>query len=140
MKKWIKYFATVLIAFFIFSGICKAEPDSTIKYLMNEPISMLEWGLFRLEQNLKRTSREYKANYYQDINRIYIEYMFDNKLQDLHRAKDACKNVFIEIRSAVASPLIFNHSFSHSMHYKFKNEPTDLAEKLMAITEIYVVA
>ena len=31
-------------------GSVEAGPDSTAKYLMNEPVSMMDWGCYRLEK------------------------------------------------------------------------------------------
>ncbi|MDB4265055.1 hypothetical protein N9893_03215 [bacterium] len=142
MKKKSNCLIIVFVTFLFLFEICRAEPDSTIQYLMNEPVTMLEWGLFRLEQHLNRTPQGLKVNYYPEINRIRIEHEigFNNKFKDLYWAKDACKHVFKAIRSLAGSPLIYKHSFHHSMHYRLKNEPKDLDKKLMAITEIYVVA
>ena len=37
---------------FICNGICLAEPSAPVRYLMDEPVSMLEWGMFRLSEAL----------------------------------------------------------------------------------------
>ena len=41
------------IIFLLFSGICNAEPDSTFKYLMNEPLTMLDWGIYRMQKSIE---------------------------------------------------------------------------------------
>ncbi|WP_415906389.1 hypothetical protein ACMXYX_01090 [Neptuniibacter sp. QD72_48] len=47
MKKHI-----VLIVCLSTSLVSNAEPDSTARYLINEPLSMLEWGIYRIQKKL----------------------------------------------------------------------------------------
>lgn len=43
-----------LITCFTFIPNIHSEPSNTVKKLMNEPISMLDWGLYRIEKDLSR--------------------------------------------------------------------------------------
>jgi hypothetical protein len=146
MKKKLSCLIIVLVTFFFLSETCKAELDSTIRYLMNEPVSMLELGLFRLEIKLKQIhSPLYSVIYFPDSNRIYIEFYiglnigFDKEIQDIQTAKDRCKRTLKSIRK-VANSLTFYKSFTHLIFSKTKHEPEKLAENLMSITDIKIFA
>lgn len=137
------YLTTALLAFFIFSGICKAEPDSTIKYLMNEPVSMLDWGLFQLEKRLEAGLSDVCSVDYEPVsNRIRIERIigFDKKLPDIEWAKSECKSAVIGIRVIADQTVAFKSDFYHRLgSSRFKREPENLAEMLMKVTEIRIV-
>ena len=44
----------LFLAGILISGGLSAEPDSTMRRLMNEPMSMLDWGVYRMEQHLAK--------------------------------------------------------------------------------------
>ena len=90
MGKWLNYSATVLIAFLIFSGIGRAEPYSTMRYLMNEPVSLLDFGIFRLETFLKSKdiNNFFKVDFDSDDKKIAIIFAYF-WTEDLFDKKDA---------------------------------------------------
>lgn len=58
MKRWM--LVACLGSLFIASAAPRAEPDRNIRYLMNEPATMFDIGMLRLERWLE--SREYLMN------------------------------------------------------------------------------
>ena len=56
MSKKIKCIPIVVFLLFISVGISKAEPTPTISYLMNTPVSMLDFGIYKLETLLNEES------------------------------------------------------------------------------------
>ena len=53
LESGMKVIAVVLMIVAVLSvGELKAEPDSTVRYLMNEPMTMFEWGMYRLKTDL----------------------------------------------------------------------------------------
>jgi hypothetical protein len=48
--------------------ICKAEPSPSVRYLMNEPVTLFDWGILRLYEYLDEYTAHYlKTNSVQDI-------------------------------------------------------------------------
>jgi hypothetical protein len=90
MGKWLNYSATVLIVFLIFSGIGRAEPNSTMRYLMNEPVSLLDFGIFRLETFLKSKdiNNFFKVDFDSDDKKIVIIFAYFGS-EDIADKKDA---------------------------------------------------
>ena len=96
MGKWLNYSAIVLIAFLIFSGIGRAEPISTMRYLMNEPVSLLDFGIFRLETFLKskNINNFFKVDFDSDDKKIAIifAYFWTEDLLDKKDAENKFRN------------------------------------------------
>ena len=96
MRKWLNYSATVLIVFLIFSGIGRAEPNSTMGYLMNEPVSLLDFGIFRLETFLKSKdiNNFFKVGFDSDDKKIVIifAYFWTEDLLDKKDAENKFRN------------------------------------------------
>jgi len=90
MKKWLNYSATGLIVFLIFSGIGGAEPNSTMRYLVNEPVSLLDFGIFQLETFLKSKdiNNFFGVDFDSDDKKIVINFAYF-WTEDLVDKKDA---------------------------------------------------
>ena len=84
-----------------------AEPTPAVQYLMNEPVSMLDWGLYRMEEKIKKyfdfpdfpkggNPWVFEFNYNWDSNRIMISVGIVRELDS--PAKDQCRNVISAIR------------------------------------------
>ncbi len=83
----------------------KAGPDDLSKWLMNEPASMMDIGLLRLEIYLDKVrieDREYGVVYIWDRDRILIrstpKRFDDPSYKDEDDAKKGCKNWFNRMR------------------------------------------
>lgn len=141
MKKTLSCLIIVLFTFYIFSEICKAEPDKTIQYLMNEPVSMFDLGLYLLEKELESTLKsEYIVTYLPKTNEISIKNPADlsELMPDIQQAKEKCKLKIKNVRT-VAQPIVFFDSFGRSFLYTGKQESidlNDLIKNLMNITKL----
>lgn len=73
-----------------------AEPSSDISTLMNRQISLLDWGLFRLEQSLNETDHDVFVSYGWDENEITIGTISDphSKIESMEIAKRDCDEIF----------------------------------------------
>ena len=73
-----------------------AEPSNDISKLMNRQISLLDWGLFRLEQRLNETDYDVFVTYSWDENEITIGTISDGnrKIESMETAKRDCDEIF----------------------------------------------
>ena len=76
MEKRVNYLTTALIMFFILSGIGRADQNSTMRHLMNEPVSLLDYGILRLETFLKSKDMDNFLKVGFDSNDEKIEIIF----------------------------------------------------------------
>lgn len=150
-KKTITAMVFVLIA--ATYRIASSEPTPKINYLMNEPASLFDLGMYRLGEGLSnavilKENRISAAPFYDwDKNRIKIKgFSSINKSLDMKEAKLLCSDVIRRIKSYLmvdsetgksflGTHSIFESFFSHD-GYKNKSEPSDLYSDIDNITEI----
>jgi hypothetical protein len=137
---------------------CIAEPDSTIRYLITEPVTLLDFGLYRLTEEIDThfAKIEYTSGAYMfydwDANRINIIISGPaGKFKTKKEAKDWCEWAVCEVRkelgldcsslrsSIPAGTSMLSLRFNHLGH-KSRNEPKDLGNKLDKITIIKIDA
>jgi hypothetical protein len=130
----------------------EAEPTSSIQYLMNEPVSMLDWGIYRITNRLEKNLQlgvvpfSQHASYDWDKNRIIIDIaVIGGTLNE--EAKGWCRAVVSKIRTLMyindKGNSMFNEGassmyFSHYAGYAKKSEPEGLYKELDNITLIRV--
>jgi len=154
------YLLILTIIFSFIAGICNAEPDSTIKYLMDEPLSMLEWGMYRMNKSLDEIYGD-KYNIDHDLTNI-VRYDWDNnriiincivglygRFEEKKQAQAACKNIVRKYRSTfgvnadtgkpVGFGTLYNLYFSHQ-GFKSPSMPKNINKDLNKIVEIRVQA
>lgn len=156
MKKNITM-ALFLMAILLLSNITQAEPTTNIKYLMNNFVSMLDWGAYRLEialrdiDTIKHKNAFLHVNYDQEKNRLIISVQdkVPSSTTELE-AKKWCREVIEEIKSYLG----INYRTGKPFRYKMKNsdlylyfghegfvkksQPQDLYDELENITGIHV--
>jgi hypothetical protein len=141
------------------AGLSHAEPGRVARWLMDEPMSMFDWGLYKTDKavaNLKSLKGTFpnefffaSADYDWELNRIRIRVSFHGKgtdaecIENIKRAKGAFLNyTWNERDQPKAAKDVFAALFSHEGGYKSKNQPSDLGEQLanMSVLEatIYV--
>lgn len=126
------------------AGVCNAEPDSTIKYLIDEPVSMLDYGIARMERMIPPpVNGNVSVSYSWEENRIIISVDFIPHRQDPYnppykdkeeaknKIKEYLKKLKIFLKTTSFNEVYFNHA-----GYRSPNEPKDLDSKLKNITEI----
>lgn len=167
MKKTLFCSFIMSFAIIVFAPISQAEPPSTIKYLMGDPVSMLDYGIQKVNDELQNHANALKvgdespilrAHYRWESNRIRIEiqYFLDsigspvNKLSEstvkanIEKAIRHIKSKFLLVNPDTGAPRVmvggdmpFSRFFQHE-GYKNPLEPERLGFKLIQITEVEV--
>lgn len=99
----------------------KAEPDKTARQLINDSPSMLEWGMFKIEN--KFSTVNYKALKPVVENRFNVDYDWDRNELELtmvvypsyevineHGAKEICRKVLTSIKNSLGFSFINSES------------------------------
>ena len=109
--------AFIFLFFFCFTSQSYSEPSTTIKKLMNEPLTMFDWGVYQLEKyfetypfddlGLERSTEnalvgliKSKMLYDWDNNRLKIHFLIGLKEENFEKAKDICYKVTQKIRKS----------------------------------------
>ena len=73
-----------------------AEPSSGVSALMNRPMSMLDWGMYRLQKELEASVRRTYVNYSWDNNEILVSNYsgLSSKVSSMEEAKQNCDKTF----------------------------------------------
>ena len=133
----------VLMAICLTTSISFAEPDSNIKYLMDETVTMFDFGLYQLEQHLDKTVDEKlvwitKTNYNWQENRVEMLFITHNMANIQTRAdmQKACQGLIDQIRNEVDSALL-QKVFSHRGFTK-STSPKDIGGLIAGLSHIIV--
>jgi hypothetical protein len=167
MKKIMLTLFVVSSAVAVLEPVGHAEPTSTIKYLMAEPVSMLDYGIQKVNEDLQNHANALKvegespilkARYSWESNKIQIEikYFFDspgsqtNKLSEntvkanIEKAVRYIKSRFLLVSPDTGAPTVmfkedvpFSRYFEHE-GYKNPLQPERLGFKLIQNTEVDV--
>jgi hypothetical protein len=126
-----------------------ADPDSPVKWLMNDPVSMFDWGIQSLDQDLSEHLIDRPESKWRRLWRITAEYDyltdrlyivsrmdFDNMSDEQFRAW--CEATFSRLRALLridgnGVATAYDEHFSHK-GFQRADRPDDLAERLSAIT------
>ena len=160
---FIKHFTLATFFFFVCVGVCQAEPTASIKYLMNEPVTMLDWGIYRMGNALRTAGYvefleidgmrpNIHAHYEASFNSIVIE-VTSPIIEDTDsqkRAKEWCSSVIEQSRvnfginkeTGKASSAQGSHirRFFQSEGPQRTNQPENLGNELDRITALVVFA
>ena len=144
--------------------ICLAEPSPSVRYLMNEPVTLFDWGIVRLYEYLDEYTTHYlKTNSVQDIystvsydalrNNIIISTVVTRHVQQGNESpasvqlgsKDICKTITQTLRREFLTDRD-RHVRRSSGIYRFfghigskgKDEPIDSFDEIEKITVIDV--
>lgn len=151
------------LLFLAFADICPAEPTAPIKYLMNEPVSMLDWGIYRMGNALRTAGYldfleinamrpNIHARYEPSFNSIVIEVTSPiiEDVESRKKAKEWCSSVIelsrvnlgINKVTGKASSAQGSHirNFFQSQGYQKTDQPESLGNELDKITELIVFA
>ena len=139
---------------FIPSG--RAEPSPAVEYLMREPVSMLDWGLAQIEQDLFR-KREIltgsKQNLFDPEPSIHVNYTWEeNRIQiflKLTLRSDVKKTPqrMTGIRQHVEFIITYLRggltmhpydAFFRHKGFRSKESPQNMDEELVKITDIHI--
>lgn len=156
-----------LILLFVVLGlgsIGNAEPSPSVRYLMNEPVTLFDWGVLRLYEYLDEYAANYlKTNSVQDVygtvrydsprNRIIISMVVTRKAQQEDEppstvrtgSRDICKAItqtlrreFLTERDRHVRRSSGIYRFFGHIGFKGKDEPIDAFDEIERITLINV--
>ena len=154
----------ILILIFIF--MCSsfkpvlADPTPSISYLMNEPASLFDLGMFKLNWHLKNTSILFgtkfdsksvtvDAIYTFDQNQITIGFSAGEVMSNIDAGKEYCqeiiggikKTLFVNPHTGIPFDIggmnTYKLIFSHEGFYEKKDQPKNLYSDLAKITKIF---
>lgn len=155
-RKVISITVTMLIV-----SICaqstNAEPSRTIRYLLKEPVNMFDWGLYRLNEDLRyffAHDMEYisyvvpsvSVYYLREENRIRVDLHLYSKQKRLQKktAKGICEQLTKRTRAFFAVDENKNVRKKAGVAFRFsrfgfekKNRPKNLMEEIESLTEIH---
>lgn len=134
----------------------QAEPSRVPNWLMNEPMSLWDWGIYRTDkrmQQIKEFSSLFKAQFFSgsasydwDANRIKLFAMFIGEtteagcIEHIKKTKGAFLMYKWDAKEQIAqAPVTMAGLFSHEGGYQSKGQPKDLGEQLANITVMEVL-
>ena len=144
-----------LLIFAIFSATSLAKPSEGIAYLMNEKLSLFEWGLYKLEKHtdglefdkMNLLSSRSNIQFDWNKNRIKIKFTIYPKHDSLSQStkKEICKKAILRIKQEFGigfgieyrKILGITRFFEHT-GFEVKTRPKDLMDYIENATEIYV--
>jgi hypothetical protein len=133
-----------------------AEPTPTIRHLMDESVSLLDWGLVRLGDAVQHRLEPLlaapgfvSARYDWNTNRIGIEVFSPlQRFKDGEEARSWCRLALSEVRTAMSvnpatgAPFEGGHSYAYlcfvHQGYQSGAEPADLAEQLDDLIDVVI--
>ena len=135
--------------------MAQADPTKTTSWLMGEPMSLFDWGIYKTDKklaDLKIASSMFPAQFFSgsaeydwDANRIRLRVLLHGKgtdaecLENLKVAKAAFLDFkWDEKEQLRSSPAIFRALFSHEGGYQSKGAPADIGEEIAKISTIEV--
>lgn len=132
----------------------KAEPSKEVYWLMNEPVSMLEWGLYRLNSEIEFDERimsiisgtkpyaRWIYDYENNEIQLQIVYYVDNFEKKIMREKMKESIEYIKVQFPVAKNIgstILHSYFTHD-YYEDANRPKSIGKHIDKITKIVIIA
>jgi len=156
----LKIFALIFIFLMLFVQPVRAEPNESAHFLMNEPASLMDLGIYKLEKDIlglqkhlvvnRTTPFDVSVNYNWDENRITIQLTYGYEGNPSKKIiKNGIKNVFQQIKGFLGvnekGQVYHKRGFSKASDYfshegyLIKDRPKDLEKKIDQIVELKVV-
>ncbi|MFA0607143.1 hypothetical protein [Vibrio amylolyticus] len=151
MKNW------GLIALLVISTNLNAEPSRSISYLMEDSLSMFDWGVFRMESSMANIKfkeldllNHYgRVNYDWDSNRINLETVVYSSYKALEKSgsKAICRKAITKVKEHFGYGIKeadFRAIFGIASYFKHtgfvkKNAPENLGKDLENVTKFSVL-
>lgn len=130
-----------------------AEPTPSVQWLMNEPVTLWDWGVVRLEQHLMKQIHEWSDG---EADVVVVNDTKEGRLiigiwpvtgvsaKDEAEAREMCKKAigFVRLTVGVSKRFLGNDSiiasFFRHRGFRGSNEPTDLQSQIATMIEIDV--
>lgn len=149
------YFQAVALLLLL-TPAAQAEPNRVPSWLMNEPMSLWDWGIYRTDkrmQEIKELPSLFKAKFFSgsatydwDENRIKLFAMFVGEsteagcIEHIKKTKGAFLMYKWEPKEQIVqAPNTMASLFSHEGGYQSKGQPKDMGEQLASITVMEVM-
>lgn len=145
----------VPLTLLVISGLASAEPTPTVRYLMNEPVSLWDWGMRELGEYFNNLTVEgvkigVDSVYHWQPNRIRIMARAGDPALTFKNAAEArtmCKKTLSGLRARLGIDPATGQPFSQTYGsylssafsrrgYRKGNEPKKLSDELDAMTEL----
>lgn len=136
-----------IIIFILSAGISvSAEPSNTVKWLMNEPLTLFDYGLIKMEERLNDDkclfdSCTTEIDYNWNDNQIEIVRNIEMTKNVFKTTKENLKKVIRNEVMGISLKLVGDkllNNFSHKGFAK-KDLPSNLSDELSKIIEIKVI-
>lgn len=128
-----------------------AEPGRVARWLMGEPMSLFDWGLYKADKKtaeLKSMKEKFSSDFFYGaadydwgMNRIRLRVNFIGKgteaecIENIKRAKGAFLDfTWNEKEQVKVARDVFTTLFSHEGGYKSKSHPSDIGEQLASMS------
>jgi len=149
-------FGLLACMFLLFVSPVGAEPSPAVEYLMREPVSMLDWGIAQIEQDLFRKRGVLtgnKQNLFDPEPTIRVEYAWEeNRIQiflklTLRAEVKKTTQHMTGIRQHVEFVIAYLRggltmhpydAFFRHKGFRSKESPKNMDQDLVAITDIHV--
>ena len=130
-----KLFLSILIMVALLSQNLFADPNQEVNYLLNTPVSKLDWGIFHLMQKLNNYRINNKDNpqvfvtFDERKQRIMIDARIDDKGKTSTEAKQLCVDTIAYLKSDLGidaktgKPYQGNHSDLYFYFGVYNSEP-----------------
>jgi hypothetical protein len=153
MKHW-KLIPTLALATLSLGALpAFAEPSRTVNWLMDQPMSLFDWGIYKTDKKaseLKIASKIFTAEFFSasaeydwDANKIRIRVLLHGVgteaecIENLKIAKGSFLGFkWTDKEQILQAPLVFTGLFDHEGGYKVKTAPKDLGEQMAKIAMI----
>lgn len=89
---------TVFLTFF--GSLSTAEPSSEVQTLMDQKLTIFDWGMFELKQDLRRADIDASVGYNWDENQVTIaiwNFNFSGNPNTMEQTKSDCEGFFAKI-------------------------------------------
>ena len=153
----------VLVLFLFLTALASdagADPDESAKFLMNEPVSLLDLGVYKLEKDLKGFRKDLSVhhalpfdiavNYDWGVNKIVIQLTYGYEGNPPPKTiRNGVRNVFKKIRSFLGvdpeGKVYHKRGFSKAADYfshqgyVMKNRPPALEKNIDRMTEFKAI-
>lgn len=144
-----KYFSALLLLFLLVSP-AQADPNKTISYLMSEPMSMFDWGMYRLSRGVignYYANNEHVSNagslsvdYDWDKNIIVMHHTIYQKTESLKKisSRDLCKELIKSFKFWHKAPTQSLGKFFVHKDFRSKSEPANLVRDVESLIVISI--
>jgi len=138
-----------VILLLLFPLLTMADPGAATRYLMNEPASLLDVGILRIEQYIE-TRRVDLVERYAELTKnsnVFVttmaDYSFDDDKVHIHffvgansgdQAQEGCRKLIADLRAEMTTLVVA--AFAHSGYTK--NQPAEnFVDEIVQRTDIY---